>query len=231
MPHRSKDQSRPGTEIPGAMLVAPDMCDGSLDQLVCPSDVRQQLEELASWRIHDHLLGRWDMPPARGPVVKHRRTSITCSDTRAAPRWSCCSTKPTGCSSNAMWSRSRETVTRTWKSVTCCHKWRNARLCACPPSTSVSRSIRMFFVGSTSLSDSRQVSDTQFLTAGSCQACDPTESTAPHWTQPPGHSRVITRTRPLCSEPHPPRSLKGVLPAACQLRAELGVLSKAGIAN
>ncbi len=58
-----------GTEIPGAVLIQPDAYSHTLERLVCPDVVCQQLQELASWPEHEDQLAQWGVPVEHGPVV------------------------------------------------------------------------------------------------------------------------------------------------------------------
>ncbi len=54
-----------GSEVPGATLVEP---LPSLEDLICPCALKDQLKQIASWPCHDTKLARWDIAVKHGPV-------------------------------------------------------------------------------------------------------------------------------------------------------------------
>jgi hypothetical protein len=54
-----------GTEIPGATLVEP---LPSLEEVICPRTLKEQLRQIASWPGHDSQLTRWGIAVEHGPV-------------------------------------------------------------------------------------------------------------------------------------------------------------------
>jgi len=54
-----------GTEVPGATLVEP---LPSLEEVICPRMLKEQLRQIASWPGHDSQLTRWGIAVEHGPV-------------------------------------------------------------------------------------------------------------------------------------------------------------------
>lgn len=55
-----------GTEIPGATLVE---SLPSLEEVICPQILKEQLQQIASWPSHDSQLVNWDIRVEHGPVA------------------------------------------------------------------------------------------------------------------------------------------------------------------